>query len=117
MIAGNESQHIARALDSAFFVTDTVIVVRAIGGQEPDDTLDIAKKRGCITDEYYNSPATASWKFVDDFASARNQAFRLGIQSGADWLMWMDCDDTLPEGMGEIIRRACAETPEDWILA
>lgn len=117
MIAGNESVHIARALDSAFSVTDTVIVVRAIGGQDPDDTLNIAKQRGCITDEYYNSPATASWTFVDDFASARNLAFRLGIQSGANWLMWMDCDDTLATGMGEIIRKACAETSEDWILA
>ena len=117
MICGNESEHISRALDSAFSVTDTVVVVRAIAGQEPDNTLDVAKQRGCITDEYYNSPATASWQFVDDFASARNQAFRLGTQAGADWLMWMDCDDVLPEGMGEAIRKACAETAEDWILA
>jgi hypothetical protein len=31
--------------------------------------------------------------------------------------MWMDCDDTLPAGMGETIRQACEETAEDWILA
>ena len=117
MIAGNESEHIRRALDCAFTVTDLIVVVRAIGGQKPDETLDIAKDRGCVVSEYYNSPATASWEFVDDFAAARNQAFRLATQAGADWLMWMDCDDTLPEGMGDRIRAACEETEEDWILA
>jgi tetratricopeptide (TPR) repeat protein len=117
LIAGNEEAVIDRALDSAFSVTDTVIVVRAIGGQTPDPTLDVARERGCIVGEYRNSPATASWPFVDDFAAARNEAFRLGLDTGADWLMWMDCDDTLPEGMGATIRKACEETAEDWILA
>ena len=117
LIAGNEEAVIDRALDSAFSVTDTVIVVRAIGGQTPDPTLDVARERGCIVGEYRNSPATASWPFVDDFAAARNEAFRIGLDTGADWLMWMDCDDTLPEGMGETIRKACEETAEDWILA
>jgi glycosyltransferase involved in cell wall biosynthesis len=117
LIAGNEAGLIDRALDSAFSVTDTVIVVRAVGGQTPDSTLDVARQRGCIVGEYHNSPATASWPFVDDFAAARNQAFRLGADTGAEWLMWMDCDDTLPEGMGETIRKACEKTAEDWILA
>ena len=117
MIAGNEEAVIDRALDSAFSVTDTVIVVRAVGGQTPDSTLDVARERGCIVGEYHNSPATAAWPFVDDFATARNEAFRLGAYMGANWLMWMDCDDTLPEGMGETIRKACEETAEDWILA
>ena len=117
MIAGNEAGVIDRALKSAFSVTDTVVVVRATGGQTPDQTLDVARQRGCIVGEYRNSPATASWPFVDDFAAARNEAFRLGMDTGADWLMWMDCDDTLPEGMGETIRKACEETQEEWILA
>jgi len=117
LIAGNEEPVIDRALDAAFSVTDTVVVVRAIGGQTPDPTLDIARERGCITGEYFNSPATASWPFVDDFAAARNEAFRLGAKTGADWLMWMDCDDTLPPGTGEAIRKACEDTAEDWILA
>jgi glycosyltransferase involved in cell wall biosynthesis len=117
LIAGNEAGLIDRALDSAFSVTDTVVVVRAVGGQTPDSTLDVARQRGCIVGEYRNSPATAAWPFVDDFAAARNQAFRLGADTGAEWLMWMDCDDTLPAGMGETIRKACEETAEDWILA
>jgi glycosyltransferase involved in cell wall biosynthesis len=117
LIAGNEAGLIDRALDSAFSVTDAVIVVRAVGGQTPDSTLDVARQRGCIVGEYRNSPATASWPFVDDFAAARNMAFQLGADTGAEWLMWMDCDDTLPAGMGETIRQACEETAEDWILA
>jgi glycosyltransferase involved in cell wall biosynthesis len=117
LIAGNEAGLISRALDSAFSVTDTVVVVRAVGGQTPDSTLDVARQRGCIVGKYHNSPATAAWPFVDDFAAARNQAFRLGADTGAEWLMWMDCDDTLPEGMGATIRKACEETAEDWILA
>jgi glycosyltransferase involved in cell wall biosynthesis len=117
LIAGNEEAVIDRALDAAFSITDTVVVVRAVGGRAPDPTLDIARARGCITGEYFNSPANAAWPFVDDFAAARNEAFRLGAKAGADWLMWLDCDDTLPEGTGEIIRKACEDTQEDWILA
>lgn len=117
LIAGNEEELINRALDSAYTVTDTVVVVRAIGGQKPDSTLDVARQRGCITGEYRNSPATAQWPFVDDFAAARNQAFQLGMDAGADWLMWLDCDDVLPDGAGEAIRKACATTEEDWLLA
>jgi glycosyltransferase involved in cell wall biosynthesis len=117
LIAGNEAGLIDRALDSAFSVTDTVIVVRAIGGQTPDPTLDVARERGCIVGEYHNSPATSAWPFVDDFAAARNEAFRLAAQTDAEWLMWMDCDDVLPEGMGETIKQACADTKEEWILA
>jgi tetratricopeptide (TPR) repeat protein len=117
LICGNEEAIIGRALDSAFTVSDTVIVVRAIGGQKPDKSLQIARERGCIVGEYHNSPATASWPFVDDFAAARNEAFRLAAVTPAEWFMWMDCDDTLPEGMGETIKQACTDTKEDWILA
>jgi glycosyltransferase involved in cell wall biosynthesis len=117
LITGNEETIIDRALDSAFSVSDTVIVVRAVGGQTPDRSLDIARERGCIVGEYHNSPATTAWPYVDDFASARNEAFRLAAQTGAQWFMWLDCDDYLEDGAGEAIRAACAATAEEWILA
>jgi glycosyltransferase involved in cell wall biosynthesis len=117
LITGNEEAIIRRALDSAFTVSNTVIVVRACGGQKPDSSLEIARQRGCIVGEYHNSPATASWPFVDDFAAARNTAFRLAAKTDAAWFMWMDCDDYLEPGTGEAIRRAVAETQEEWILA
>jgi glycosyltransferase involved in cell wall biosynthesis len=117
LITGNEEAIIGRALDSAFTVSSTVIVVRACGGQKPDSSLEIARQRGCIVGEYHNSPATASWPFVDDFAAARNEAFRLAAKTEAAWFMWMDCDDYLEPGMGEAIRKAVAEAQEEWILA
>lgn len=117
LITGNEEDIIQRALDSAFRLTDTVIVVRACGGNAPDRSLDIAKARGCIVGEYHNHPATAAWPFVDDFAAARNLAFRLAEQqTNAGWLMWMDCDDELEPGMSERMRQAVSECEEDWIL-
>jgi glycosyltransferase involved in cell wall biosynthesis len=119
LICGNEEDLISRCLDSALTVTDTVVVVRAIGSKTPDNSLRIAQERGCITGEYRNSPATRSWPFVDDFAAARNMSFALAIDlpEPPDWLMWMDCDDVLEEGMGEVIKAAVADCKEDWILA
>ena len=119
LIAGNEERLISRALDAAFSVTPHVVVVRAIGGQTPDQTLEIARQRGCIVGEYHNSPATATWPFVDDFAAARNTAFRLGSDAVGPkgWLMWMDCDDTLSVGAGEVIAAVIKDCAEEWILA
>jgi glycosyltransferase involved in cell wall biosynthesis len=119
LICGNEEEIINRCLDSVFTVTDRVIVVRAIGSKTPDNTLRIAQERGCLVKEYQNSVATRSWPFVDDFAAARNMSFALAIDQPEppDWLMWMDCDDILEDGMGEIIKSAVADCKEDWILA
>jgi tetratricopeptide (TPR) repeat protein len=119
MIAGNEERLISRALDAAFSVTPHVVVVRAIGGQTPDQTLEIARQRGCIVGEYHNSPATATWPFVDDFAAARNTAFRLGSDAVGPkgWLMWLDCDDTLSAGAGGAIATVIKDCAEEWILA
>jgi tetratricopeptide (TPR) repeat protein len=118
LIAGNEEAVIHRALDSAFSITDTVIVVRAIGALPPDKTMQIAAERGCICSEYRNSPACASWPFVDDFAAARNKALRLAadVTEDGDWLMWMDCDDIVEPGTGAAIREAVANCAEEWIL-
>ena len=119
LIAGNEERLISRALDAAFSVTPHVVVVRAIGGQTPDQTLEIARQRGCIVGEYHNSPATATWPFVDDFAAARNTAFRLASDAVGPkgWLMWLDCDDTLSDGAGEAIATVIKDCAEQWLLA
>ena len=117
IIAGNEEQTIERCLDSAFAVTDVVVVVGAVGGAKPDRTLQIARKRGCIVSEYRNSPATRAWPFVDDFAAARNQSFRIGSSAvGQDgWLMWLDCDDVIDDRHVQKFQEAIKH-PEDWIL-
>jgi glycosyltransferase involved in cell wall biosynthesis len=113
VIAGNVEQHIGRFLDHFQGVADEVIVVRAIGNQEPDKTLEIAEDRGCVTSEYWNGvtcgngrvklcrkKGTEEWPHVDDFAAARNQACEMAT---GDWLMWADTDDVItPDSVAQI---------------
>jgi hypothetical protein len=94
IICGNEAANITRFLDSFQPHVDSVSVVRACGNQTPDETLDIAKARGCITGEYVNGEAGKDWPHVDSFCAARNQSFALAPE-GTEWLMWADCDDLL----------------------
>jgi glycosyltransferase involved in cell wall biosynthesis len=76
-----------------------VIVVRAIGNQQHDSTLDIALKRGCKIDRYFNAKGN-DWPHVDDFAAARNKACDFAT---GDWLMWADTDDIItPESIAQI---------------
>jgi len=99
VIAGNVENHIGRFLDHFQSVADEVIVVRAIGNQEEDGTLDIAGKRGCVTGEYFNKK---HWPHVDDFAAARNLACDMAT---GDWLMWADTDDIItPDSVAQIRR-------------
>ncbi len=103
IIVGNEEALIGRFLDSFQPHVDSVSVVRAIGNQSPDKTLDIAKERGCIVGEYYNSEAGKDWPHVDSFCAARNQSFDLAPE-GTDFLMWADCDDLLTETGAKVLR-------------
>ena len=93
---------IGRFLDSFLPHVDSLSVVRAIGNQEPDKTLEIAKERGCLVGEYRNAEGH-EWPHVDDFASARSQSFALAPE-GTDFLMWADCDDLLSETAAKVLR-------------
>lgn len=112
-IAGNCENVITRFLDTFQPHFDEVIIVRAIGNQEPDRTIEIATRRGCVTGEYFNIQKTLSaksaegnivdmpvsntcdWPHVDSFAAARNVAWKLAT---GDWIMWADLDDALLNG-------------------
>jgi tetratricopeptide (TPR) repeat protein len=83
---------------------DSVSVVRACGNQPPDETLDIAKARGCIVGEYVNGETGKDWPHVDNFAAARNQTFALAPE-GTDWIMWADCDDLLADSGAEALAK------------
>jgi hypothetical protein len=96
VIAGNEEAIIARFLDSFAPHVDAITLVRAIGTQEADRTAEIAAIRGCHLEEYHNAPGH-HWPHVDDFAAARNLAFRSPASAGCDYLMWADIDDLLSE--------------------
>ena len=103
LICGNEEERIERCVKSLQRICDEIVVIRAVGSLKPDRTLDIAKKLGCKTGEYLNSPLTAKWPHLDDFAAARNQSFRIAYElAGKEgWVMWADCDDELEEEMAE----------------
>jgi len=111
VIAGNVENQIERFLTAFMPVADEVIVVRAIGNQEADGTLRIAKSRGCIKGEYLNQDSKfcfesgtqiAAWPHVDDFAAARNMACDMAT---GDWLMWADTDDIItPDSVAQIRR-------------
>ena len=103
VITGNAENYITRFLDHFEHLADEIIMVRAIGNQEPDRTLNIAEDRGCKTGEYQNwhdlfcgeenrPQCKHDWPHVDDFAAARNAALDLAT---GDWLMWADTDDTI----------------------
>lgn len=92
IITGNVGAATMRRFLSHFepFV-DEIVIVRAIGGQPPDDTLDEAAKSAKVRlAEYRNAPEYADWPHVDDFAAARNMAWRM---AAGEWIMWADTDD------------------------
>jgi glycosyltransferase involved in cell wall biosynthesis len=100
VIAGNVEQHIGRFLDHFQGVADEVIVVRAIGNQDADETLNIAEERGCYVAEFINDIDSCFWPHVDDFAAARNKACDMAT---GDWLMWADTDDVItPDSIAQI---------------
>ena len=120
LICGNEEERIERCVKSLQRICDDIVVIRAVGSLKPDRTLDIAKKLGCKIGEYLNSPLTAKWPHLDDFAAARNQSFRIAYElAGKEgWVMWADCDDELEESMAEPHLKVIRECPKEynWIL-
>ena len=105
-ITGNCERDIERFLDSFQPHVDEVVIVRATGSLDPDQTLAIAKRRGCLTDHYLNA-AGNNWPHVDNFAAARNKACSMAKH---DWIMWADIDDTA-EGL-EHLREILAKIPD-----
>lgn len=112
IIAGNVEHWMPRFLDSFQPLFDEIIVVRAIGAQQPDLTREIALDRGCIFAEYHNKPEHADWPHVDDFGTARNLAFKLAT---GDYIAWADTDDVYGgtlEQWQALRKRIAAERPD-----
>lgn len=97
IIAGNESAHIVRLLESFGPGFDELSLVLALGSQTPDDTAALAREwctkngKKLKLGTYRNAPETSAWAHIDDFAAARNLSFS---QASGTWLVWADCDDT-----------------------
>lgn len=108
MIVGNVAEYIDRCLTSFAPIADEIVVVRAIGNQPPDETLDIARdKFGARTFEYQNAAGHEDWPHVDSFAAARQMSFDMAL---GEYCFWCDSDDVLKSG-AEIVR-ALAEKAE-----
>ena len=100
VICGNEAHHIGALLESFKGKIGELSLVRAIGSQAPDSTESLARDWCAanavpfVFSEYENGVTARTWKHVDSFAKARNQAF---AQATKEWLVWADCDDTLSQ--------------------
>lgn len=98
LIVGNVAEYIERCLTSFAPIADEIILVRAIGSQEPDDTFDIARATcsrlnvPLVCRNYFNTPDHAHWPHVDNFAAARQLSFDL---ASGTYRFWCDTDDVL----------------------
>lgn len=82
LIAKNEEKNLPKLIESLkdcideIFLTDT---------GSTDGTVELAQKLGCKVSHF---------KWINDFAAARNFNFE---QGNTDYQLWLDCDDTLGE--------------------
>lgn len=96
MIARNEARCIARCLRSARPWVDEMIVLDT---GSTDNTVALAQAEGALVHHF---------KWVDDFAAARNAALAL---STADWNLMLDADETLSDG-GNLITALRDQAPD-----
>src|SRR5689334_266361 len=89
MIVRDEEANLPRCLESAFGLFDEVVIVDT---GSTDRTADIARSYGA---------SVSAFRWVDDFAAARNAA--LGLATG-DYIFWMDADETLDRPDRETLR-------------
>lgn len=103
-IAGNVDRYIVRFLEAFAPLVDEIVLVRAIGNQQPDKTFTLAMQANIGTTDlvlksYYNS-IDHDWPHVDNFAAARNHSFALAT---SPWIIWADTDDLIsPESIAGI---------------
>ena len=84
IIVRNAEKTIAKCLDSIWGQVDEIVVVFA--GESTDKTVQkVNRYKG-------RKIKTYEFKWVDDFAAARNFAFS---KCTGDWILWIDADDTL----------------------
>ncbi|MCO7128274.1 glycosyltransferase [Sporolactobacillus shoreicorticis] len=80
MIVKNEEEHLARCLDS---IKDVVDEINIVDTGSTDHTKEIARN---YTDRLFD------FKWIDDFAAARNESFS---KATMDYVLWLDADDVL----------------------
>jgi len=104
MIVGNVEEYIERCLASFSPIADEIVLVRAIGGQKPDKTIELARAKypdRIKVGEYRNAKGHEDWPHVDNFAAARQMSFDIAT---GDYCFWCDSDDVLKDGSAEHVR-------------
>ncbi|HDG98213.1 MAG TPA: tetratricopeptide repeat protein [Desulfobacterales bacterium] len=96
MIVRNEEQNLKECLESIHYLVDEIIVVDT--GSE-DRTPQIARDFGA---KIY------SFKWINDFAAARNESIR---HATGDYILWLDADDRIPPQEREKFIRWKQELP------
>jgi glycosyltransferase involved in cell wall biosynthesis len=101
MIIKNEEKHLADCIKNVAQYADEVIVVDT--GSE-DRSKEIALSLGAKVFDF---------KWINDFAAARNESLK---HCNGRWILYLDADERLAEGSGEVIRRLIS-TADDNIAA
>lgn len=82
LIVKNESQHLARCLESLVKHVDEIVVVDT---GSTDDTVKIAHNFGARVEHF---------EWCDDFSAARNASLD---HATGDWALWIDADEVVDE--------------------
>lgn len=98
MIVKNEEQTLERCLSSVRDVVDEIVIVDT---GSTDKTKEVAAKF---------ADRIADFEWVNDFAKARNFAFRLATK---EFILWLDADDVLLPEDAEKLRTLAASLPWD----
>lgn len=97
LIVRNEQSTLGRCLDSVRDAVDDIVVVDT---GSTDGTKEVARR---YTDRIFD------FRWIDDFAAARNFSFD---QAQADYILWLDADDVLlDEDHAKLIRLKAEMTP------
>lgn len=95
VIARNEGQRIGRCLSSVRDYVDEIVVVDT---GSTDQTIEVARKWGALVFHH-------QWQ--DDFSAARNLSLE---KAGGDWILFLDCDEELAPGSGDLLRATLERT-------
>ncbi len=90
MIVRNEARMLPGCLDSISAVADQLVVVDT---GSSDDTVSIARSFDAQVHHF---------KWIDDFAAARNESIR---HATGDWIFWLDADERLTTASVEPLKR------------
>lgn len=112
VIAGDDciDEGIMRMLASVRGRIDGIFI--SFNGSNTATMEDLGERVRGLYGDFPGEIASCPW--TDDFATARNHSFHIARTNAngptmiADWILWLDCDDELPEtiDLQEIVARA-----------